>query len=174
MKKILFFLIIILITGCGMVKTVENGNIVKVDYVGSLSNGTLFDTSIASEAKNAGLFNSERVYEPLEFEVGAGQVVKGFDQAVLGMKKGEEKNVEIKPEEGYGPIREELIQVLPKGNFASDYQAKEGDMIMFSTQYGQVRGLIKNIVGNNITVDFNHPLAGKTLNFKIIMRNISK
>lgn len=160
--------------GCSMVKTVENGNIVKVDYTGTLANGTLFDTSIESEAKNAGLFNSERRYEPLEFEVGAGQVVKGFDQAVLGMKKGEEKNVEIKPEEGYGPIREELIQVLPKGNFASDYQAKEGDMIMFNTQYGQIRGLIKKIAADNITVDFNHPLAGKTLNFKIIMRNISK
>lgn len=174
MKNILFFLIVILITGCSMVKVVERGDLIKVDYVGTFSNGTLFDTSIESEAKNAGLFNPGRIYGPLEFEVGAGQVVKGFDQAVLGMKNNEEKPVEIKPEDGYGPIREDLIQIVPKNNFALDYQAKEGSIVMFNTQYGQVRGLIKNISGENVTVDFNHPLAGKTLNFKIIVRNISE
>ncbi|HDI73234.1 MAG TPA: hypothetical protein ENF58_03780 [Candidatus Altiarchaeales archaeon] len=85
---------------------VEAGKIVKVDYIGKFENGTVFDTSIEDEAKKAGIYNKFRSYEPFSFVVGEGQVIEGFDNAVLGMKVGEEKEVTIPPEKGYsiGPL----------------------------------------------------------------------
>ncbi len=84
------------------------GNIVKVDYLGTLTDGTVFDTSIAAEAKKAGL-PPRPSYSPLEFTVGSGQMIGGFDKAVVGMKAGEEKTVTIPAEQAYGPVQKSLI-----------------------------------------------------------------
>jgi FKBP-type peptidyl-prolyl cis-trans isomerase len=91
------------IAGEGVVTT---GKIVKVDYIGKFENGTVFDTSIEEEAKKAGIYMEGRTYEPFSFVPGKRQVIEGFDEAVIGMKVGEEKEVKIPPEKGYsfGPL----------------------------------------------------------------------
>lgn len=89
-------------------KVVEKGDAVSVHYVGKLDDGTVFDTSEKEEAMEAGIYNEMRDYEPLKFTVGAGQMIKGFDEGVVGMKAGEEKILKIPPEEAYGEYVEEL------------------------------------------------------------------
>jgi len=79
-----------------------SGDIVKVDYVGRFLNGTVFDTSYENTAKESGIYNPDRNYEPLEFKVGEGEMIKGFDEEVVGMKIGEKKNITIPPEKAYG------------------------------------------------------------------------
>ncbi|HII02767.1 TPA: FKBP-type peptidyl-prolyl cis-trans isomerase, partial [Methanosarcinaceae archaeon] len=74
-------------------KTIESGDIISVDYVGELEDGTVFDTSVKEVAVEAGIYNEQREYEPLTFTVGAGQMIKGFDEGVVGMKVGEEKTL---------------------------------------------------------------------------------
>ncbi|MBI4361375.1 peptidylprolyl isomerase [Candidatus Micrarchaeota archaeon] len=148
---------------------VQNGDTVKVDYVGS-TEGKVFDTSIEAEAKKAGFpFRSD--YAPLEFSVGAKQVIPGFEQGVLGMKVGDEKTVVIPPEDAYGPVQEEAIVQIPLDQFQDASQAKVGGQV-FSPQ-GQ-RGFITAVANETITVDFNHELAGKTLTFKITVRDIQR
>ena len=103
----------------------EKGCIVSVHYIGRFQGGKVFDTSIRSEAEKAGLFNPARDYKPLKITLGAGQVIRGFEEALYGMKVNEEKEVTIPPAKGYGE----------KGK---------------------------------------HPLAGKTLVFKLRVTNIQK
>lgn len=95
----------------GEIKVVEAGKIVKVDYIGKFENGTIFDTSLEDEAKKAGIYNELKSYEPFSFVAGKGQVIKGFDKAVIGMKVGEEKTVTIPTEEGYsiGPLAGKIL-----------------------------------------------------------------
>lgn len=81
---------------------VQTGNTIAVDYIGTLSDGTIFDTSIASVAKTTPKYLSGRNYEPLTFTVGAGQMIPGFDKAVVGMKLNETKDITILPEDAYG------------------------------------------------------------------------
>ncbi|MDP2767720.1 MAG: FKBP-type peptidyl-prolyl cis-trans isomerase [Candidatus Methanoperedens sp.] len=115
MKKFLILLLaaVILFSGCVGQKTVKNGDKISVDYTGSLENGKVFDTSIESEAKEKNLFAPGREYKPLQFNVGKGEVIKGFDEGVVGMMVGETKILTIPPEKGYGQIDPRAIQVLP-------------------------------------------------------------
>ena len=94
-------------------KRIENGDIISVDYIGKLEDGTLFDTSVKEAAIEAGIYNQRRDYKPLTFTVGAGQMIKGFDEGVVGMRVGEEKTLTIPPEEAYGEYREELTREIP-------------------------------------------------------------
>lgn len=148
---------------------VQNGDTVKVDYVGS-TEGKVFDTSIKEEAEKAGFpFRSD--YAPLEFVVGAHQVIPGFEEGVLGMNVGDEKTVVIPPEEAYGPVRNESIVQIPLDQFEDTQAAKVGGFV-YSPQ--GARGFITEVKNETITVDFNHELAGKTLTFKIIVRDIQR
>jgi len=134
--------------------TIKKGDKIKVDYTGTLDDGTVFDTS---EGK-----------EPLEFEVGSGQIIKGFDDAVVGMKKGDEKEVTIKPEDAYGTANPELTKKIPKSQLPQGQEPKPGMMLAIATPDGkQVPVKISEVSDNDITIDLNHPLAGKTLTFKI-------
>lgn len=134
---------------------VEKGNKVKIEYTGTLEDGTVFDSS-------------EKHGQPLEFEAGTGLVIPGFDNAILGMEKGEEKDVKIKPEEGYGERREELVKDVPKDKLPKEVEPKEGMMLVMATPDGhKIPTKIVKIGDTTITLDMNHPLAGKTLNFKI-------
>ncbi|MBU4374215.1 MAG: FKBP-type peptidyl-prolyl cis-trans isomerase [Euryarchaeota archaeon] len=104
MKKFLILLLaaVILFSGCVGQKTVKNGDKISVDYTGSLENGKVFDTSIESVAKEKNLFAPGREYKPLKFNVGKGEVIKGFDEGVVGMMVGETKILTIPPEKAYG------------------------------------------------------------------------
>ena len=139
---------------------VKKGDKIKVDYTGSLDNGTVFDTS---EGK-----------QPLEFEVGAGKIIKGFDNAVIGMEKDQEKEIKLKPEEAYGNPNPELVKKIPKTVLPKDQEPKPGMMILMKTKEGhQIPARITGVADNDITIDLNHPLAGKNLNFKIKVVDIS-
>ncbi len=133
---------------------VKKGDKIKVEYTGKLEDGQVFDTS---EGK-----------QPLEFEVGAGKIIKGFDNAVIGMKKGEEKEITLKPEEAYGDPNPKLLQKIPREKLPEGQEPKPGMMLAMKTPDGrQVPVKIKEVSDKDITIDLNHPLAGKTLNFKI-------
>ena len=139
---------------------VKKGDKVKVEYKGTLDDGAVFDTS---EGK-----------APIEFEVGAKKVIPGFDNAVVGMEKGEEKEVKIKPEEAYGILRPDLVKKIPRTVLPKDQEPKPGMMILMKTKEGvQIPAKIKEVSDNDITIDLNHPLAGKTLTFKVKVIDIT-
>lgn len=143
-------------------KRVENGDTVSVDYVGKLEDGTIFDTSIKEAAVQAGIYNQMRDYNPLTFTVGAGQMIKGFDEGVVGMLAGEEKTLTIPPKEAYGEYSEELARALPVE--AVDFTPEVG--MRLATDNG-LTGTITKVTTSNFVVDFNHELAGKTLIFLV-------
>jgi len=139
---------------------VKKGDKVKVEYTGKLENGQVFDTS---EGK-----------QPLEFEVGAGKIIKGFDKAIVGMKKGEEKEITLKPEQAYGDPDPKKVQKIPRDKLPEGKEPKPGMMLAMKTPDGrQVPVKIKEVSDKDITIDLNHPLAGKTLNFKIKVIDIN-
>lgn len=143
-------------------KKIENGDTISVNYVGKLEDGTIFDTSLKEVAIEAGTYNQMRNYEPLTFTVGAGQMIKGFDEGVVGMQVGEEKTLTIPPEEAYGEYREEFAREIPID--AVDFTPEVG--MQLATDNG-LMGSITKVSENNFVVDFNHKLAGKTLVFLV-------
>jgi FKBP-type peptidyl-prolyl cis-trans isomerase 2 len=113
MKRFLIFILagVILFSGCVGQRSVKIGDNVSVDYVGRLENGTVFDTSIESVAMANNITRAE--YKPLNFTVGKGGVIKGFDEGVVGMKVGESRTLTLTPDKAYGPINPGLIQAIP-------------------------------------------------------------
>jgi FKBP-type peptidyl-prolyl cis-trans isomerase 2 len=135
-------------------QTVKNGDTVRVHYHGRLTNGNTFDSSEGRE--------------PLEFQVGAGMVIKGFDNGVLDMQVGDKKTVQIPVDQAYGPKNEELIMDFPKANMPADLNPEVGMDLQMSNAQGQVFPVKVAAVGTEfITLDANHPLAGEELVFDI-------
>lgn len=144
--------------------TIKEGNVVKLDYEGFFDGGEIFDSSKHGDHSH-----------PLEFEVGAGQVIPGFDSAVIGMEVDQEKEFSIEAKDAYGEYREELKQRIPKDRLPQDQEPKEGMMLMVGSPDGkQFPVKISAVEENEIVVDFNHPLAGKKLNFKIKILEVSE
>jgi peptidylprolyl isomerase len=136
------------------------GNTVKINYTGTLEDGQQFDSS--------------KGREPLEFQLGSGQVIPGFDKAVEGMSVGETKSVSITPEDAYGHRNEQAIQEVPNSALPDDLVPVEGMTLQAQNQNQQPMQLIVTAVNeDSITVDANHPLAGKTLNFDINLVEIT-
>jgi FKBP-type peptidyl-prolyl cis-trans isomerase 2 len=134
---------------------VKKGDKVKVEYVGMLEDGTVFDSS-------------QHHGGPLEFEAGSGQLIKGFDDGVLGMKPGEEKEIKIVPNDGYGNHDPQLVKEIPRNCFTENQEIEPGMMFMMTLQNGrQIPVKITNVSDTTVTIDANPPLAGKTLIFKI-------
>ena len=133
---------------------IKKGNKIKVDYTGTFDDGTVFDSSDGKQ--------------PLEFEAGSGMVIKGFDDAVIGMEKDEEKEVKIASKEAYGDPNPQLVKKIPRDKLPPEQEPKPGMMIAMSTPDGkQIPAKITAVDDKEITIDLNHPLAGKNLNFKI-------
>lgn len=136
--------------------SIQKGDHIQVQYTGTLEDGTVFDSS----EKHGG--------EPLAFEVGSGQIIKGFDEGVMGMETGQEKTLEIKPAEAYGDVNPELVRKVPKEHIPDIDKVKTGMVLVFGTPDGQqFPARIVEMGDTEVTVDLNHPLAGKTLTFKI-------
>lgn len=139
---------------------VKGGDKVKVEYTGKLDDGSIFDSS-----ENHG--------RPLEFEVGSGHVIKGFDDAILGMNVGDEKECRILPADAYGNHDPTLVQKVSREIFPQDAELVPGLVFEAGLPTGQkVPAMISAVDDGTVTVDLNHPLAGKTLNFKIKLREI--
>ena len=134
--------------------TITKGDLVKVQYEGRFPEGEVFD----STDKHGG--------EPIEFQAGSGMLVSGFEEAVIGMEAGQEKEVTLKPEDAYGEPNPQFVQKVPKQGFPEE--AKEGMMIGVPMPNGQqIPAVIKEIGESEVTLDLNHPLAGKTLEFDV-------
>jgi FKBP-type peptidyl-prolyl cis-trans isomerase 2 len=141
---------------------VEKGKNVKVHYTGTFENGQEFDSS---RARN----------ETLNFTVGAGQMIAGFDNAVMGMEVGETKDVTLTPNEAYGERNEEAVQPVNRKNFPEDFVVRVGEMVQGSTAEGiPIQAVVVGEDEENIILDMNHPLAGKSLNFNIELVEIEE
>ena len=133
---------------------VKNGDKVKVHYHGKLANGETFDSSEGRE--------------PLEFEVGSGMVIKGFDDGVTGMKVGDKKTVNIPAENAYGPRNSEMVIEYPKAQFPEGIELEIGGQLVMSSASGQqFQVTIAEISDDVVKLDANHPLAGQELIFDI-------
>ncbi|MDP2628443.1 MAG: peptidylprolyl isomerase [Nanoarchaeota archaeon] len=142
---------------------IKSGDKIKVDYEGSLDNGQVFDSSKHGDHSH-----------PLEFEVGARQVISGFDKAVIGMKKGEEKEFSIPAKEAYGERNKDLEKEIPRSSLPKGQEPQVGMGLMLNSPDGrQIPAMISKVDEQNITIDLNHPLAGKKLNFKIKVLEIN-
>jgi FKBP-type peptidyl-prolyl cis-trans isomerase 2 len=133
---------------------VKTGDKVRVHYSGRLLDGTLFDSSEGRE--------------PLEFTVGAGQMIKGFDAGVQGMRVGDRKTIQIAPEEAYGHRDEEAIIEFPAENVPSDLTLEPGMQLTLRNQYGQpVPVVVLEVKADVVIMDANHMLAGQELVFDV-------
>jgi len=138
----------------------KQGDTVKVHYTGKLDDGSVFDSSAEGN--------------PLEFTLGAGQIIPGFDEAVNGMTAGEKKVVKIPAEKAYGPRREDMTAELPLGELPLDVDPAVGMQLQASQQDGKTMVVtITQVTDESVTLDANHPLAGKDLIFDIELLEVA-
>jgi peptidylprolyl isomerase len=131
---------------------IENGKVVSVHYVGKFTDGEVFDSSEGRE--------------PLQFEVGSGQLIPGFESAIIGKIVGDKVTASITPEEGYGLVREDLIVSVPLDKMPGDVEV--GQALEAQGDNGQsAQVFVKEVNEDNVVIDGNHPLAGKDLVFEI-------
>ncbi len=154
--------VLILTAGCGGgAQVAKTGDTVKVDYTGRLADGTQFDTSIGKQ--------------PLQFTLGSGQVIKGFDDAVTGMKVGEKKTVTIPADKAYGQRNEALVQVVSRYKLPATITPKVGMQLTVTQNDGsQSYVTITAVTDTSVTLDGNSPLAGKDLTFDLTLVAIVK
>ena len=164
---LIFILGLFLANGCGKKQqeselaqqqnakdVVKEGDVVKVEYKGSLEDGTVFD-----ESKEG---------EPLIFVVGSGQIIPGFDKAVVGMKLNEEKKVTIQKEDAYGERDETLVKVFPRNILPENLKPRKDMILSMRDNNGRILpAKVVEVTADSLTLDLNHPLAGKNLVFDI-------
>ncbi|MFC2134500.1 peptidylprolyl isomerase [Bacteroidota bacterium] len=138
----------------------KEGDLVKVHYTGKLDNGEVFDTSESRE--------------PLAFTIGKGEVIPGFENGVIGLGSGESKTIKIPSDQAYGPHREEMIYKIGKDKFPQDVELKIGDSFKIGKEEETTLIVsITEIGETEVTLDANHPLAGKELTFEIKLVEIN-
>lgn len=139
---------------------VKKGDQIKVHYIGTLNDGTEFD-------------NSRKRNEPIAFKAQTGQMIKGFDDAVIGMSVGDKKTINIPSAEAYGPQVGAAIMPVPKTSFPPDFVLKVGEMVQGQTESGQpLQALVIELRDEEVILDMNHPLAGEDLNFDLELMSI--
>jgi FKBP-type peptidyl-prolyl cis-trans isomerase 2 len=142
-------------------ETVKENNKVSVHYTGTLENGEVFDTS--------------REREPLAFTVGQGQMIPGFEEAVKGMKKEETKKVTLGPDDAYGEVKPDMVQKVDKAQLPDEIEPSVGQQLASQLPSGQqIVVTVTDVADEHITIDANHPLAGKELTFDIEVVDIAE
>ena len=133
----------------------KTGDTVKVHYTGKLEDDTVFDTSTNRD--------------PLQFTMGEGQVIPGFEQAVVGLNPGESKTINIPADEAYGPHRKEMIMTVPRNQFPADLDPKVDQQLQMVNRMDgrKTVATVTDVSESSVTLDANHPLAGKDLTFDI-------
>lgn len=175
---ILLVLGIALVAGCTGTASnaVKSGDNVTVEYTGWFDNGTIFDTSNATIAQQAGIYDPESTYEPISFIVGNDEVIGGFDNATIGMKVGESKNITITPDQAYGEYDPTLIQPIPLSVLEeANITPHVNDTLYYNFDPVRVDHIVYNstdVNNSSVYIDFNHPLAGKNLHFRLTVLQI--
>ena len=146
-------------------KIVNEHSTLDVDYQGRLEDSSLFDTSIESVAKEEGKYDSRRDYQPLHVTLGQNMLIKGFENALIGMHEGEEKTFNIQAKDAYGEHNPDLIKKFPK-DAERDKELKVGMVVVVNLGGREVPARVIE-VDEDISFDFNTPLAGKDLNFTV-------
>ena len=135
-------------------QTAKNGDTVLVHYQGTFESGEVFDSSEGRE--------------PLRFTIGAGQIIPGFEQAVVGMSPGQKKREEIAAADAYGEAREDLVFDMERTSLPPDAQVKPGDFLELALPDGSKTPVrVTEVTSESLTLDANHPLSGKTLVFDV-------
>ncbi len=138
----------------------KHGDTVKVHYTGKLEDGTVFDTSTKRR--------------PLEFTIGEGRIIRGFEQAVVGMKPGESKTTKVPVNNAYGPHREDLVMVVDRRKFPAHLKPELGRQLQVTQANGRTRRVkVVDVSESSVTLDANHPLAGEDLTFDIQLVEIA-
>ncbi len=132
---------------------VKSGDNVAIHYKGTLNDGTVFDSSEGRE--------------PLEFTVGSGMVIKGFDDGVTGMQVGEKKSIHIAVDDAYGPSSEEMIFDFDRADIPADIPLAVGETLNMHDGQRAVPVIIREVTEEFVKLDANHPLAGQELNFEL-------
>ena len=158
----LLLAMVLLVAGSGCTDTaarVKNGDMVKVHYTGTFDNGTVFDSSAGRE--------------PLEFSVGAGMMIKGFDEGVVGMQEGETKTIHIPADRAYGQYREDLVFLVDPASVQGGESLTGGEQVSITLPGGHVMaGTVTGISPDGIVIDANHRLAGEDLTFSVTLVEI--
>ena len=141
----------------------EKGDFIRVNYTGRLETGEIFDLTNEETAKKEKVFNENVKYRPIPVIVGSHFLIPGLDRELLGMKVGDKKSIEVKPEDAFGQRDSKLVRVVPKKVFEGKTDPKPGMIADFSG----MKGRIQSVEAGRIRVDFNNPLAGKTLKYEI-------
>lgn len=131
----------------------QNGSTVRVHYTGKLDDGTVFDSS--------------RGRDPLEFKLGSGQVIRGFDDAITGMNPGESKTVTIPAADAYGPRRDELLLRVDRSQFPEGVEPQVGQQFQMSQGEQSFVVNVAEVQDEHVMLDANHPLAGRDLTFEL-------
>ena len=138
----------------------KNGDTVRVHYTGKMDDGTIFDSS------------ADR--EPLQFKIGEGQLIPDFEQAVIGMNPGESKTVNIPADRAYGPHQKEMVMEIDRKEFPVDLEPQVDQRLQVRQENGNIFAVtVTNVTESKVTLDANHPLAGKDLTFDIQLTEIS-
>ncbi|MEQ9369935.1 MAG: peptidylprolyl isomerase [Coleofasciculus chthonoplastes F3-SA18-01] len=136
------------------------GDTVKIHYTGKLKDGTVFDSSLSRE--------------PIEFTIDTGQVIPGFEQAVVGMTPGDSKTEMIPMDKAYGPHRSEMVLEVTRDKMPPDLNPEIGQQLQIQQPNGRVIPVvITDVTDSNVRLDANHPLAGQDLTFEIELVDIS-
>jgi FKBP-type peptidyl-prolyl cis-trans isomerase SlyD len=143
--------------------TIKNNDFVKLDYVGRVD-GKIFDLTKEDVAKKEGIFNEKTKYGPVTIVVGAGHLLKGIDEVLVGKDVGDSFSVDIEPEKAFGKKNAKLIKIIPERSFREQKVKPYPGM---QVNIDGILGIVISAGGGRIIVDFNHPLAGKTLNYEI-------
>ena len=139
----------------------KNGDTVLVHYTGTLSDGTMFDSS--------------RDGDPLESVLGRNMLIPGFEEAILGMKEGDTRKVTVQPEQAYGSRVEDLVLVIPREEVPAHLKPEVGMMVQLATDDDQeFEAVITDVSDTQLTLDANHPLAGEPLTFELELVQIKK
>ncbi|MDD4308264.1 MAG: peptidylprolyl isomerase [Thermoplasmata archaeon] len=143
-------------------KAIKEGYFVKVEYTGTFDDGEVFDSTEAQGGC------------PLEFQIGGQQVIEGFEKAIVTMKLGEEKNITLQPEDAYGAYQDDMKRAIPRDRMPAE-QLEVGMTLMATLPHGmQVPVTITQITDKEVTIDMNHPLAGKVLHFRLKLVGIKE
>jgi peptidylprolyl isomerase len=134
---------------------VETGKTVKVHYTGLLNDGSVFDSSQGRD--------------PLEFQVGAGQVIPGFDAAIQQMDIGTTKTIKIPSDQAYGEVRDEMIALIPHEQFPEGLNPEVGQTLQLRTPEGALPVRVTDVKDHGVVIDGNHPLAGEDLTFELTL-----